>query len=92
MILTITFLLPIITGVVCCIANIAYAFTDQRRKAKNPIRIIAGMAALYFVAIYTWGMADNTVYIIRSGILTRLGVALLLVLLISEVIADWRKK
>jgi cytochrome c biogenesis protein CcdA len=86
------FTLPIAAAIFAGCVNLAYVFTDQRRRAKKPLRLISGLTTLYFVVIYGIGFCDPTVYLVRSGILTRLGVTLILMLLASEAIADWRKR
>jgi len=84
------FILPILAALVCCGINLAYAVSRQRRRAKKPIRLGTVAAALYFIGIYSWIFVDPTAYLVRSGILTRIGVAVLLVLLMADAIADWR--
>lgn len=84
------FVIPIVAATICCGVNLAYAFTRQRRAAKKPVRVITALSALYFIGIYTWVLYDPTVYLVRSGILTRLGVTFLLILLMMDAIADWR--
>lgn len=80
----------IVMAIVCAGANIAYAITNQRRRAKKPVRLVAGLGAIYLAVIYAWAYTDSASYILRSGFLTRLGVITLLTLYLAEVIADWR--
>lgn len=77
-------------AIACSVVNLAYAATRQRRRSKKPLRIIIGLATLYFLFIYIWALIDPTVYVVRSGILSRMGVGFLCILLLSEAIADWR--
>lgn len=84
--------IAIVGALACSGISIAYVLTRQRRKAKKPTRLITAMGCLYFATLYIVGLVNPNIYLIRAGILTRLGVILLFALLISEVIADWRKE
>lgn len=86
------FILPIAMAAVAVVINLAYVFTAQRRSAKKPLRLLTAGAALYFIGIYSWIFVEPDAYLVRSGILTRLGVAFLLILLMADALADWRTK
>lgn len=85
-----TLIVGMLVAIVCAGANIAYVLTDQRRRAKKPVRLVAGLGSIYLTVIYAWAYLDSSSLIIRTGFLTRLGVITLLVLYLAEVIADWQ--
>jgi len=89
MILALT-VLAIGAAAVAVAVNLGYVVTCQRRAAKKPLRLLTAGAGLFFIGIYLWALFDPTVYLVRSGILTRLGVIFLLILLMADAIADWR--
>lgn len=89
MILLLT-VLAIGAAAVVVAVNLGYVITRQRRVAKKPLRLLAAGAALFFIGVYLWILFDPTVYLVRSGILTRVGVVFLLILLMADAIADWR--
>jgi cytochrome c biogenesis protein CcdA len=72
-------------------AAIAYAVTDQRRKAKRPVYFIGGLIIIYLALIYFASYLGSTAYVLRSGLLTRAGVVALCFVLVAIVITDWRK-
>ena len=86
------FLINLLAALVGIVINVAYVLTRQRRKSKNPLRLFAAIALGYFVVIYAMPLVGVVPAALRSGVLTRGGVFVLICLLIADVILDWRTK
>lgn len=84
------FVADVLAALAGVVINIGYVVTKQRRKSKNPVRLFAAIALIYFVVIYTMPLVDYTPAVLLSGVLTRGGVFVLICLLIADVILDWR--
>lgn len=67
------------------------AIKCKRRSWKRGMRLFSGIVGVYFVVIYTLALAGSHAYPLKSGMLTVIGLIVILMLLIAEVIADWRE-
>jgi len=65
---------------------IAYVITTGRKATS---KFIIASLCFYFAGLYALALTTE-LYLVRSGILTRVGVLLLLTVVAVETIADWR--
>jgi hypothetical protein len=72
--------------------SIAYVFTDQRRKAKKPVYAAKAVILLFAALIYTFGLVDPKIYLIRSGWATQLILFMFVCALTANIVTDWRKR
>jgi hypothetical protein len=89
-----TKLMVILAGLVVGSLCIAYTATRQRRHNKKPIYLMTGVLSFYFVALYIVASTDAGMasYLVRSGILTRIGQLALLGALALLLVSDWQRE
>ena len=57
----------------------------------DPVALAQALISLYFMGIYAISLCTTDLYLIRSGILTRLGVIVVLFLLALDTMRRWRE-
>ena len=68
---------------------IAYVVTPQRRKAKKPVYLLVGLGFLYLAIVYL-STFFTSLYAVRSGWASVIGMTLLMFAVIAIIITDWR--
>ena len=78
----------LITSLLC----FSYAATRQRRQAKKPVYLVAGLLFLYAALVYLYGLTIGAgSYPLRTGWLTSINFILLTFAFIALIITDWRR-
>lgn len=75
------------------VLNLIYVLTDQRRKAKNPLRAFTALTLIYLAMLFTGAQRPDLLelQLLRTGVLTSAGVFVLTCICIGEVITDWKR-
>ena len=82
----------IATSLITALLCFSYAATRQRRRAKKPVYLVAGLLFLYAALVYLYGLTIGAgSYIMRSGWLTSVNFFLLAFAYIMLIITDWRR-
>jgi len=84
----ITYAIPIILA--AALVVIAIIDASRRNNAIRGLRIFEAILGFYFILIYVWAQTTTDLLILRSGFMTRLGVTLLLIMMLSEILVSWR--
>lgn len=71
---------------------IAYVVTRQRRKAKRPIYAISALLMILGAITYIYGFYNDTSVFIRAGWATAILSVLLIVVIIANTLADWKRE
>lgn len=69
--------------------TLAYIITPQRRKTKKPLRTIEMFDMIFLAVVFL--LADPEMPGMYSGSEVAIGVMMLILLLIAEIIVDWRR-
>lgn len=72
---------------------LSYVVVPQRRKSKVIAKAYGAMVFMYLVIIYSCASssANQTSYILRSGMLSQIGLMLVSIYAIIETIGDWKQ-
>jgi len=87
----IPYLIVIIASFITLCVQLAFIFTKQKRKAKKPIRIITSFSLLYVIFFYILVVIGETPFI-GHGLIAAVGFILVIIPLIADTIADWRRE
>lgn len=82
--------MAVIVALIGFAACMAYVLTPQRRKAKKPVYLLVGLGFLYLATVYLMTFFFS-LYVIRSGWATVIGMIILMFAVIAIIITDWRK-
>ena len=80
----------VVCGLIAAAVNIAWA-ASNRRSPKSGLRVFTGLVLVYVSAVYTLSIAGAVRLPDQGPYLVRPVIALLLLLLAYEPIADWRR-
>lgn len=78
-----------VTGLAALFSAV-YALTPQKRGAKRALRGYEAIVLLWLMTIYIASMMGSTAPMLLNGLYTRTGVIALTLLVIGDVISDWR--
>jgi peptidoglycan/LPS O-acetylase OafA/YrhL len=84
------FLMAVIAALVGMGFQLAFVFSRQRRKAKKPVKAAAAFALAYVVIVYLAAIANVATPLMGKGVLSSIGFVVLVILLITDTIADWK--
>jgi FtsH-binding integral membrane protein len=84
------FVMAVLAALVGMGFELAFVFSRQRRKAKKPVKMAAAFALAYVVIIYLAAITNIAPAIVGKGVLSSIGFVVLVILLITDTIADWK--
>jgi hypothetical protein len=78
-----TYLIPILLA----LAVIVSALHDARHRTNGlrGVRIFEAVLGFYFIIVYIWAQTETSLPILRSGLITRIGVSLVLLLVLIDI-------